>query len=139
MLRGHSSLAGYSECSLYLKKGQGHKLVCDPESKDAPELEQFEIKLEDTENDGTRLTSSETPTRVREGEEEQTALDAVDALCGDGRDVEASSIGEVAGWDRSKASRVLNRLVGAGKLDVETIKRGRTKFRFFSRVQDAQG
>ena len=44
---------------------------------------------------------------------------------------------ETAGWDRQRASRTLNRLVAAGKLDVETTKRGRTKFRFYSRVMDA--
>lgn len=134
MLRGTSALAGYAECSLYLRKGKGKGvIVCDPESKDAPELETFEIRMEDTSNDGTRLVAAETPTRVKDAEDEQIALDAVDALARDGTDIEASAVANIAGWDRSKSNRVLNRLVAASKLDVETIGRGRTRFRFYSR------
>lgn len=135
MLRGTSALAGYAECSLYLRKGKGKNvIVCEPESKDAPELEAFEIRIEDTDNGGTRLIAAETATRAKEVADEDAALEAIDALSADGRDVEAAAVGEVTGWDRSKASRVLNRLVSIGRLDVETVGRGRARFRFYQRV-----
>lgn len=135
MLRGHSSLAGFAECSLFLKKGQGNKIVCEAESKDVAEVEPFDIQIKDVEA-GVKLVSSVTTSRVKEIEDEDSALAAIDALTSDGKDVEALSVAEITTWDRSKASRTLNRLVAAGKLDVETVKRGRAKFRFYSRVND---
>jgi len=55
MLRGTSALAGFAECSIFMRKATGKTIICEPESKDAPELEAFSIKLVDVENDGTQL------------------------------------------------------------------------------------
>lgn len=61
MLRGSSALAGFAECSLFLRKGTGKIVICEAESKDVAELEPFNIRIVDVENNGTRVELTDDP------------------------------------------------------------------------------
>lgn len=135
MLRGTSALAGFAECSLFLKKGRGNAVTCEAESKDAAEIEPFEIRIRDV-NNGVKLECNETPTRVREGQEEDEVLTAIHTLTNDGQDVVPTSVAATLGWERTRTSRALGRLVSAGKLDVETVSRGRSRWRIYTLVTE---
>ncbi len=119
MLRGSGVLAGWGECSLFLRKSKAGKnrAYVQPESKDAPELEEFMVVLEDTPNGGVRFVLAETLFDEQLTEDKQKFLDAAHALIDAGVDCTAGEVAKIVSCNQSTAHRALEKLIDLGRLD----------------------
>lgn len=118
MLRGSGVLAGWGECSLFLRKSKAGKnrAYVQPESKDAPELEEFLVVLEDTPNGGVRFVLAEQLFDEQLTEGLQKFRDTALALCDAGEDCTAGEVAKLVGCNQSTAHRALEKLVELGAL-----------------------
>lgn len=120
MLRGSGVLAGWGECSLFLKKsktGTG-RFTVEAESKDAPEQDEFVVVLEDTPNGGVRLVLAETLVDEHIAGDAVRFLEAALAVVDSGATCTASVLAERMGVNRSTAYRALEMLAESGHLAV---------------------
>ncbi len=122
MIRGSGVLAGWAECSLYLKRSKDKDtIIVTPESKDTPELDDFTIALTDTENGGICLEIGEAPTKSTLSRADEEVTDAVQSLNDRGIGATAMEVGKLLGKDRSTVQARLKRLATAGYLTATPI------------------
>lgn len=123
MIRGSGVLAGWAECSLYLKRSKDKDtIIVTPESKDSPELDDFTVALTDTDNGGIVLQLGDAPTPAqRMSKGDQDVLDAVERITKRGIGATAKAIADALGKDRSTIQARLTRLVTAGYLTATPI------------------
>lgn len=121
-MRGHSVLAGWAECSLYLKRSKDKDtIIVTPESKDAPEMDDFTIVLADQDNGGIVLEVGEAEVKETLTMGDKAVLEAVDDLTARGIGATAKAVAEVVRRDRSTTQTRLTRLVEAGYLTATAI------------------
>lgn len=117
-MRGHSVLSGWAECSLYLKRSkEKDTIIVTPESKDAPEMDDFTIILADQDNGGIVLEMGDAPAKKETltlGD--KAVLDAVDDLTSRGIGATAKAVADAVRRDRSTTQTRLTKLVEAGYL-----------------------
>lgn len=134
MLRGSGVLAGWSECSLYLRKGkQKGAFIVVPESKDAPELDEFAVTLVDTDNGGVVLQIGEVAIADRLADTQAKIVKAIDAINKDGLDATTMRIADKVGLDRSTVSRYLKDLVDSGIVDDDEVRFGKNVAKIYFR------
>lgn len=132
MLRGSGVLSGWAECSLYCRKGKSRNQVfVIPESKDAPEIDEFLVLREDTEDGGVRLVLAETSQQERITEQAVLVFNVVQRMIGTGTDCTAQRVATALGWSRPTAYRVLEHLVEQGELEVDEAMFGRAKTKLY--------
>lgn len=121
MLRGSGVLAGWGECSLFARKSKSGKnrFYVVAESKDAPELEEFLVVLDDQPDGGVRLKLAETLHNERIRESATEFLDRALALIDDGIDLTVKGFAAHLGVSVSTARRALEMLVDQGYLEVD--------------------
>ena len=126
MLRGSGVLAGWAECSLYCRAGQGPgRIVVIPESKDAAAIDEFVVTLTDTPNGGVQLVTSVPHSTERVAAQEESVLATLRRLTGAGTDCTAQRIADELGWTKSSAYRVLRGLVEKGRVTTDEAVMGR--------------
>lgn len=122
MIRGSGVLAGWGECSLYLRRSRDKDtIIVTPESKDAPEMDDFTIVLRDQDNGGIVLEMRQVEMMEKLSLGDKSALEAVDSLVGRGIGATAKAIAEAVGRDRSTTQTRLTKLVEAGYLMASAI------------------
>lgn len=122
MIRGSGVLAGWGECSLYLRRSKDKDtIIVTPESKDAPEMDDFTIVLRDMDNDGIVLEMGEVEKTERVSLADTEAIKAVADLMKRGIGATARAVAEALGKDRSTVYRRLTKLVDAGFLEATPI------------------
>lgn len=136
MMRGSGVLAGWSECSLYLRRSkEKDTIIVTPESKDAPEMEDFTIRLEDQDNGGIFLQMGDAPDKDTLTMGDKAVLDAVDSLTARGIGATTKAIAEVVGRDRSTTQTRLTRLVEAGYLTATPISGVQNATKIYTRTE----
>lgn len=134
MLRGSGVLSGWSECSIYLRKGkQKNTFIIVPESKDAPEMDDFSVTLVDTENGGIQLQVGDVTIADRLADTQAKIVKAIDALADEGLDATTMRIADRVGVDRSTVSKYLRDLVESGIVGEDEVKMGRTYAKLYFR------
>lgn len=123
MMRGSGVLAGWGECSLFLKRSKDKDtIIVTPESKDAPEMDDFTITLEDQKNGGIFLQIGDAePSKGTLSKGDQDVLDAVQGLEIRGVAATAMEVGKLLNKDRSTVQARLKRLATAGYLSATPI------------------
>lgn len=122
MIRGSGVLAGWGECSLYLRRSKDKDtIIVTPESKDAPEMDDFTIVLRDMDNGGIVLEMGEVEKTERVSLADTEAIKAVADLMKRGIGATAKAVAEALGKDRSTVYRRLTKLVEAGYLEATPI------------------
>lgn len=133
MLRGSGVLAGWAECSLYLKGGQAPgSLLVTPESKDAAAMDDFQVTIADQPNGGVRLVHSSAQGTAQQAAENHAVLDAIRELAHARVDCTREKIAERLGLTPSKAYRILKRLVALGAADEDRAVFGHTLTHLYS-------
>jgi hypothetical protein len=137
MLRGSGVLAGWGECSLFARKSKAGKnrFYIVPESKDAPELEEFMVVLEDQPNGGVRLILAETLVQEHIRQDAERFLVVALQLLEEGVDCTAKRVGDQMGVHRTTASRALNYLVEMGKLETDEVIFGKQTVKLYTRPE----
>lgn len=126
MLRGSGVLAGWAECSLYLRAGQGPgRIVVIPESKDAAAIDEFVVTLTDTADGGVQLVTSVPQSADRLAAQEAAVLASLRRLAGVGTDCTAQRVADDLGWKKASAYRVLRGLVDKGQAVTDEAVMGR--------------
>lgn len=122
-MRGHSVLAGWAECSLYLKRSkEKDTIIVTPESKDAPEMEDFTVVLADQDNGGIVLEVGDAPTKTEQlSKGDEAVIEAVQSLTDRGIGATARAVADLLGKDRSTVQARLTRLTKNGYLTAEPI------------------
>lgn len=122
MIRGSGVLAGWAECSLYLKRSkEKDTIVVTPESKDTPEMDDFTITLTDTENGGIVLEMGDALPADHMTPADRAAIEAVQRITDRGIGATVQAVAEALGKDRTTVQKRLTKLVEAGYLDVTAI------------------
>lgn len=122
MIRGSGVLAGWGECSLYLRRSKDKDtIIVTPESKDAPEMEDFTIVLRDQDNGGIVLEMGEVEVKATLTVGDKAVLDAIDDLAARGVGPTVKSVSEAVGRDRSTTQTRLAKLAEAGYLTASPI------------------
>lgn len=122
MMRGSGVLAGWGECSLYLKRSKDKDtIVVTPESKDAPEMDDFTVMLQDQDNGGIFLQIGESVQTETLTKGDEAVMETVASLTKRGIGATAKAIADALGKDRSTIQARLTRLVKAGYLDATPI------------------
>lgn len=135
MMRGSSVLAGWSECSLYLRKGrEKHVFIVTPESKDAPEMDDFSVTLRDLENGGVVLDIGTVSVNERRQKIDGDIVTAIDKLVKDGLDATIQRIADAIGKDRSTVAKRLKALVENGDLEEDEVQIGRVYVKIYTAV-----
>lgn len=117
MIRGSGVLAGWGECSLYLRRSkEKDTIIVTPESKDAPEMDDFTIVLRDQDNGGIVLEMGDVEVKESLNLGDKAAMEAVDTLVNRGVGATARAVAEVVGRDRSTTQTRLTKLAEAGYL-----------------------
>lgn len=122
MIRGSGVLAGWAECSLYLKRSkEKDTIIVTPESKDSPELDDFTVVLTDTDNGGLVLQIGDAPEQSTISKGDEAVVEAVRAVTKRGIAATAMEVGKLLGKDRSTVQARLKRLATAGFLTATPI------------------
>jgi hypothetical protein len=122
MMRGSGVLAGWGECSLFLKRSkEKDTIIVTPESKDAPEMDDFTIVLQDQANGGIFLQIGESIVADQLSKGDEAVIEAVETITGRGIGATARAIADALGKDRSTVQARLTRLVKAGYLTATPI------------------
>lgn len=122
MIRGSGVLAGWAECSLYLKRSKDKDtIIVTPESKDSPEIDDFTVSLTDTDNGGICLQIGDAPEKTTLSKADQEVVEAVQTLTHRGIAATAMEVGKLLGKDRSTVQARLKRLTTAGYLTATPI------------------
>lgn len=133
LMRGSGVLAGWSECSLYLRKGkEKHVLIVTPESKDAPELDDFSITLRDLDNGGIILDIGGVSVSERTSKIDGEIVLAVEKINKDGLDATIQRIAETLGKERTTVGKRLPGLVDEGLLEMDEVQIGRNYVKIFT-------
>lgn len=121
-LRGSGVLGGWGECSLYLRRAkEKDTIIVTPESKDSPELDDFQFTIMDQPNGGVVLQVGDVESDARLSKGDQEVMDAVERITMRGIAATAKSVGDELGKDRSTVQARLKRLAKAGDLDAVPI------------------
>jgi hypothetical protein len=116
-IRGSGVLAGWSECSLYLRRSKDKDtIIVTPESKDAPEMDDFTIILTDTDNGGMFLQVGDAEPVSRMSKADTEAMEAVRSISARGVGATIQAVAGALDKDRTTVQRRLTRLVEAGYL-----------------------
>jgi hypothetical protein len=116
-IRGSGVLAGWSECSLYLRRSkEKDSIIVTPESKDAPEMDDFMVQLQDQDNGGIFLQVGEVEQEARLSRGDADALSAVRMVSAGGVGATVQAIAKELDKDRTTVQKRLTRLVEAGYL-----------------------
>lgn len=122
MIRGSGVLGGWGECSLYLKRSkEKDTIIITPESKDAPEMDDFTIVLADQDNGGVVLEIDDVEPVDTRSKADIDVMDAVQAITDRGIGATAIEVGKFLGKDRSTVQARLKRLAQAGYLTAKPI------------------
>lgn len=122
MIRGSGVLAGWGECSLYLRRSkEKDTIIVTPESKDAPEMDDFTIVLRDQENGGIVLEMGEMVAQERVSVADAETIRAVLEVTDRGVGATARIIADALGKDRTTVYKRLTKLVEAGYLTATPI------------------
>jgi len=117
MIRGSGVLGGWGECSLYLRRSKDKDtIIVTPESKDAPEMDDFTIVLRDQDNGGIVLEMGEVEAQDRMTVADRETIFVVQKITDMGTDATAKTVADTLGRDRSTVQTRLTRLVTAGYL-----------------------
>jgi hypothetical protein len=117
MIRGSGVLAGWGECSLYLRRSKDKDtIIVTPESKDAPEMDDFTIALTDTENGGIFLQMGDVEPESQLSPSDSDTIDAVQTISDRGIAATVQAVAKHLGKDRTTVQKRLTRLVEAGYL-----------------------
>jgi hypothetical protein len=135
MMRGSTVLAGWSECSLYLRKArEKHVFIVTPESKDAPEIDDFTVTIRDLENGGVVLDIGTVSVTERTSKIDGDIVSAVDRLTKEGQDATVQRIAAILGKDRTTVQKRMKGLVEEGLLDEDEVQFGRTLVKIYTLV-----
>lgn len=135
LMRGSGVLAGWAECSLYLRKSTAkHTFIVTPESKDAPEIDDFTVKLIDLENGGILLEVGSVSPQERVSKLDGDIVKAVEKLTQDGLDATVQRIADAVGRERSGVSKRLKALVEDGILEEDEVQMGRVWVKLYRNV-----
>jgi hypothetical protein len=122
MMRGSGVLAGWGECSLYLKRAkEKDTIIVTPESKDAPEMDDFTVVLKDQENGGMFLEIGDAPAAEQLSKGDAAVIEAVEEITARGVGATVKAVSDALGKDRSTIQARLTRLVKAGYLTATPI------------------
>lgn len=137
MIRGSGVLAGWAECSLYLRRSRDKDtIIVTPESKDAPEMDDFTITLQDQDNGGIVLEMGAAATaKDTLSMGDLAVLEAVDSLTTRGIGATAKAIAEVVGRDRSTTQTRLTKLTEAGYLTATPISSTPNATKIYTRTE----
>ncbi len=117
MIRGSGVLAGWAECSLYLRRSKDKDtIIVTPESKDAPEMDDFTVVLQDQDNGGIFLQVGDAEPVSRMSKADIEAIDAVRSISARGIGATVQAVAAALDKDRTTVQRRLTRLVEAGYL-----------------------
>lgn len=117
MIRGSGVLGGWGECSLYLKRAkEKDTIIVTPESKDAPEMDDFTIVIADQENGGVVLEIGDVEPVAQLTKGDADAIGAVRTISARGIGATVQAVAGHLGKDRTTIHRRLTRLVEAGYL-----------------------
>lgn len=121
-LRGSGVLGGWGECSLYLRRSkEKDTIIVTPESKDAPEIDDFTISLRDQENGGIFLEMGDMEPVMRMSKGDADTIEAVQHLSDRGIGATVQAVAEALGKDRTTIQKRLTRLVEDGYLTAEAV------------------
>lgn len=135
MMRGSTVLAGWSECSLYLRKGrEKHVFIVTPESKDASEMDDFSVTLRDLDNGGVVLDIGAVSVNERRSKIDAEIIEAVEKLNRQGLDALVQRIADTLKKDRSTVQKRMRGLVEEGLLEEDEIKIGSTFAKIYNVV-----
>jgi hypothetical protein len=122
MIRGSGVLAGWGECSLYLRRDkQKDTIIVTPESKDAPEMDDFVVKLTDIDEQSVVLELGEIEAKESISVADAETIRAVQEITDQGIGATAKAVAEALRRDRSTVQTRLTRLVSAGYLIANAI------------------
>lgn len=135
LMRGSGVLAGWAECSLYLRKGkEKHVLIVTPESKDAPELDDFSITLRDLDSGGILLEVGGVSVTERTSKLDAEIIEAVGKVNREGLDATIQRIAETLGKERTTVGKRLPGLVDEGLLEMDEVQIGRHYVKIYTTV-----
>lgn len=135
MMRGSTVLAGWSECSLYLRKGkEKHVFIVTPESKDAPEMDDFSVTIRDLDEHRTILEVGMVSIHDRTAKMDEAVVDAVRRLNLDGLDATVQRVSDLLKKERSGVSKRLKSLVDDGILEEDEVQMGRVYVKIYTVV-----
>lgn len=133
MMRGSGVLAGWSECALYLRKGTKQRaFIVTPESKDAPEVDDFTVTLTDLENGGVLLDVGMVSPQERASRLDGEIVKAVEKLNKDGLDATIQRIADHIGKERTSVGKRMKGLVEEGLLDEDEVQINRNYVKIFT-------
>lgn len=133
MMRGSGVLAGWSECSLYLRKGrEKHVFIVTPESKDAPELDDFSVTLRDLDNGGIILDIGIVSPNERTSKIDGDIVAAVEKITRDGLDATVQRIADHIRRERSGVQKRMRGLIEEGILDEDEVQMGRVFVKIYT-------
>ena len=137
MIRGSGVLAGWGECSLYLRKGKNDETIYVlPESKDSSPIDEFSVALVNDGDGGVVLEVGEVAAkseRLTIGD--KAVLEAVDSLVARGIGATAKAVSEAVGRDRSTTQTRMAKLVEAGYLTATAISDTPTATKIYTRTE----
>jgi hypothetical protein len=117
MIRGSGVLAGWGECSLYLRRSkEKNTIIVTPESKDCPEMDDFTVTIQDTDNGGVVLELGDVEPIASMTKGDAEAIDAVRTITKRGIGATVQTVAGQLGKDRTTIQRRLTKLVEAGYL-----------------------
>lgn len=135
MMRGSGVLAGWGECSLFLKRSkEKDTIIVTPESKDAPEMDDFTVVLEDQENGGIFLQIGEVEPVVRMSKGDAETLEAVERITLRGIGATVQAVAKELDKDRTTIQKRLTRLVEDGYLVAEAISSSQNPTKIYKAV-----
>jgi len=137
MIRGSGVLAGWGECSLYLRKGKNDETIYVlPESKDSSPIDEFSVTLVNDGDGGVVLeVGDETAKTERLTMGDKAVLEAVDSLVARGIGASAKNVADAVGRDRSTTQTRLTRLVDAGYLIATPISDAYNATKIYTRAE----
>lgn len=134
-IRGSGVLGGWGECSLYLRRSrEKDTIIVTPESKDAPEMDDFTVALTDTENGGVVLEMGESLLVDQMTPADRVVIDAVQRITDRGIGATVQAIAEALGKDRTTVQKRLTKLVEAGYLECMAISNTNNPTKIYSVV-----
>jgi hypothetical protein len=135
MIRGSGVLGGWAECSLYLRRSkEKDTIIVTPESKDAPEMDDFTITLQDQENGGIFLEMGTVSPSERASKADAAILDAIHVIGSKGMDATVQRIVDEVKKERSGVQKRLTALVESGYLEADEVQIGRTYAKIYTTV-----
>ena len=133
MMRGSGVLAGWSECSLYLRKSTKiHTFIVTPESKDAPEIDDFTVTLTDLDNGGVILNVGVVSPQERTNKLDGDIVKAAEKITKEGLDATIQRIADLLGKERTTVGKRMKGLVEEGLLDEDEVVIGRNSVKIFT-------